>query len=1286
MIATKPQSPYKGLVPFEDSELDALLFFGREREGQIISANVLAARLTVLYGPSGVGKTSVLRAGVAYRLRQMAQGNVEQRGHPEFVVVVFDAWSNDPVTGLREAAHEALGAQFGSALLDAREGESLADTLARWTDALACDLLFVLDQAEEYFLYHADESEFADELPELVTRPGLRVRVLLALRDDALAKLDRFKGRIPNLFANYLRLDHLDRRSARDAIVKPVERFNDLGQGDPVEVEPALIGAVLSQTAAGKVDLGDAGRGLAPGETDESRIEAPYLQLVMERVWEEEGAQGSRVLRAQTLERLGGAQAIVRTHLRRAVDGLTPAERDVAADVFRYLVTPSGTKIAHGAGDLAEYASVDERRLRPVLATLGRERILRPIDGDGTNGARYEIFHDVLADAVLGWRREQELERERRAARRRQRRLAAVAIAAVLALALMTAVAAYAFSQREEAQKQAASAESQRTLADKSAALASSKEIEAREAERDAERAAALATEKENEAKQDKAAAEEATKEADSQKQAAQEAEQRATDAADVAQSNEEAATQSKAVAERERTRALEAQKDAEAQKTKADRSAKDAQAQSKKASASALVARSLAVLPTNPQKSLEHAVAASSLDPSAAAEDALRAALASVRLLHILPGTGARPAGSVDVRAFSRFSSDGSVVVVGGGSPEVRMFRVRDGALVRRFRPGGAVNDAALSPDGRLLAVGSGDRRAYIWDAASGDLLRRISNEGPAGNVVWSPNGQLLAVTSVREPAARLWNAADGTHLRTHDHPEPIRSATFSADGSLLATASDDAARVFQVATGQSLPPLEHSGRVTSAAFSPAGDLIVTGARDRTARVWDARTGEPRWTFPDPGQVLDVAFAPDGERVAVVGTDATLRLLNARTGVVENAVGGHREQINHVEFGPASGSVLTASDDGTARISRPGQQQTVLIGHTAPVASASFSSDGRTVVTAGTDRTARLWEPYGEPELAVLGRHQGPVTSVAFETAGTRLASASADATVRVQSANGQVIRTLSLGRPVVTVGWARGGVLFAATDDGEGRIWSDGGGRLLRTFAHGSPIRAAALSPDGKLAATAGEDRKVRLWNAETGAPGRVVAHAAPVTAVAIDPTGKLLASASGRRVRAWRVANGRLIKEFVGHTDTVTGVAFGPGGRLLATSSEDKDARLWDVEKRRASTPAIFHGHSALVSGVAVSTDGRWVATAGPLKAGIWEVGSSDLPSHLLFFLTGNEAPVSSVAFSARRWRLLTGGRDGSVRTYTCSLCGGLRELVPLAKAKLNRFKTQQKRFGA
>ncbi|MDX6486881.1 MAG: hypothetical protein QOF43_2034 [Gaiellaceae bacterium] len=72
--AAPPVSPFKGLAAFEDSELDALFFFGREREREVIVANLLAARLTVLYGESGVGKSSLLAAGVVRELRSIAPG------------------------------------------------------------------------------------------------------------------------------------------------------------------------------------------------------------------------------------------------------------------------------------------------------------------------------------------------------------------------------------------------------------------------------------------------------------------------------------------------------------------------------------------------------------------------------------------------------------------------------------------------------------------------------------------------------------------------------------------------------------------------------------------------------------------------------------------------------------------------------------------------------------------------------------------------------------------------------------------------------------------------------------------------------------------------------------------------------------------------------------------------------------------------------------------------------------------------------------------------------------
>jgi len=105
-----PASPYKGLAPFEDSDVDALLFFGREHESEVIAANLIASRITVLYGPSGVGKSSVLRAGVAHRLRQEREAEV----------IVFATWTGDAVAGLVEAAG-GTGRNLADALADAAD-------------------------------------------------------------------------------------------------------------------------------------------------------------------------------------------------------------------------------------------------------------------------------------------------------------------------------------------------------------------------------------------------------------------------------------------------------------------------------------------------------------------------------------------------------------------------------------------------------------------------------------------------------------------------------------------------------------------------------------------------------------------------------------------------------------------------------------------------------------------------------------------------------------------------------------------------------------------------------------------------------------------------------------------------------------------------------------------------------------------------------------------------------------------------------------------------------------
>src|SRR6266511_4753689 len=137
---------------------------------------------------------------------------------------------------------------------------------------------------------------------------------------------------------------------------------------------------------------------------------------------------------------------------------LSPREKGAAAAMYHFLVTPSGTKIAHGVHDLAGYAAVDEGEAAEVLQRLTAERIVRASSANGPSTTRYEIFHDVLADAVLAWRTRFEADRriveERTGHERRQRRLIALGAAALLGLAGMAAIAVYAFAQRSNARHQ----------------------------------------------------------------------------------------------------------------------------------------------------------------------------------------------------------------------------------------------------------------------------------------------------------------------------------------------------------------------------------------------------------------------------------------------------------------------------------------------------------------------------------------------------------------------------------------------------------------------------------------------------------------------------------------------------------------------------------------------------------------------------------------------------------------------------------------------------------------
>jgi WD40 repeat protein len=986
-----PPNPFKGLAPFGESALDTLLFFGREREIEVIAANLVASRLTVLYGPSGVGKTSLLRAGVVTRLR----------GDEAAGVVVHANWSGESSDGLLRAVEEEARRIRPDVDIDLG-GRSLAEALADWDDAIGCELYVILDQFEEYFLYHESGGPF-EELAEIIRGREHRANFLISIREDALAQLDAFKTQIPNLFGNSLRLDRLDRHAAMRAIRGPLERYTELSAGDePVLAEDALVEEILDSVRAGRIQLGPAGRGGAEEAEDAGRIEAPYLQLVLERLWNVERERGSARLRLATLRELGGATRIVEEHLERAMSILSPEEQDAAAAMYNHLVTPSGTKIAHRAGDLARYASVDEARAGTVLDRLTRERIIRAAE-DGAAGPQYEIFHDVLADAVLAWRTRHEAERhlesERQEAARRHKRLLLVAVGSLASVVVLAGITVYALTLRSEARENAR---------------------EARAGELVARAAASLA--------------------------------------ADPVQSLQLALGASRTV----RSEAVEeilrkSLKELRPQTIVGFPAGEDAAALGRSGRLVATTrgdeVRVYGRGGTRLLRTLRHSEAATAefsrngrLVATAGGDDTVNVwNVRTGRLASTIPHPG-------PVRSMS-FAPDGRELLTFGPHRVVYVWELRDAFLQMKLRLRGFVGAARFAPNVELIGTGGSDRMARLWDIS----LRRSAPEGavPLGKVVrefeghsgrigavaFSPDGALFATGST-DLTARVWQVDDGSPVTTlPGHENYVTGVEFRPDGKLVATASRDRrARIFDARSPTLRATLSgHREAIADIAWSPDGTRLITAGRDGTVRTWDAlplprlrlvrrhrgpvatvafRSGriessttsqdelasrpELREAIDAAGRRTAVTLSPD-ERLAVAGyADGGVRLWDARTGTPGRALPSHDAAVTSATFSRDGRSVVTTGADHDARVSEveSGRQRWSL-SHSAVVSDADFSADGRWVAIAGPGEAGIVNAKTGERVLLIDGDDR-ILTSIAFSPTGWRVATGGESGAVR--------------------------------------------------------------------------------------------------------------------------------------------------------------------------------------------------------------------------------------------------------------------------------------------
>jgi WD40 repeat protein len=1143
-----PDCPYKGLQSY--TEQDGEYFFGRDADRDLVIANLMASRLTLLYGPSGVGKSSLLQAGVVRHLHRLAEGAFSYLAVGRAVVVYFSAWRDDPLDDLGAALRAAAQRSSANGRLWPQQPLSI-ELIREVSDRLDADVVLLLDQAEDFMTYHAGPSgeAFAAMLGRIVATPGLRTSVVIGIREDALAKLDRLEAHVPGLFGNTLRLDHLDAAEARQAIEQPLARYSRSAlPGHEVTIEPALVDDLLQELRTGRVSVTDAGRGAVDGTA--ATIETPFLQLVMTRLWAAEIEHGSRVLRRSTLAELGGAERIVRTHLDSVMTELTERQQELAASVFRHLVTPSGMKIAHTAEDLADYAGVpDTAVLTDVLERLaaGSERVLRPVPPpmDQPGPPRYEIFHDVMAPAVLDWRRRYVSERQREQAERalvearhraeeqhrrtRRRLLFSRLISGILAVLLIAAVAAGVYAKRssDEAQHRAQLA------------------IYEQQLQRDPAASLHAALRAWNE---------------------------RHSDAAETAVRTAFDADSTRSVLRGHRGPVVSSvfAPDGRTALTAGD----DGTARLFDAGSGRQI-HELAAPPSSGSSPLTGA----SFSPDGAWV-VTTAVNGRVSLYETSSGRFLAGLGDYSQNAYARWGIlNGRPVLLTwswDGKPAVLWDATTRSAIARYGTGSDQVWEAALSRDARYVAT-VGASGLTVWDGRSGRSLSRSGSVAYTTVPEFVAGSDRIAFLGKRYSAGfwyvMFWDWRKGAKSihETDTWIRQPRNLAVSANGRMVAVAVDKRAVVFDTGTSKVVgQTAEEPDWVNQVDFSSDDRWLVTAGNDGRTRVWIAN----RWANRPTADLL-----------------------------------GHRGGIETARFDPRDPSrLITASYDGTARVWQL-PARTVLPGTYGWVLDAGYSADGRYIVTGEESGNLGIYDAQGK-----LVQHQDTFSEndtlncARFTPDGDKVViTTNGSYAPRVMNwRTGKEPVTLAASdQTLLTVAVSPDGKTVAAGDrTNRVIVWDLSTGKIVRRLTAGSPdyaiVRTAYL-PNSTMIAAASSDGTVRLFGSGD-APSRTIGRPglSSLRAMTISRDGQLLVTASvDHMLHLWRLSDGSEVRQIDGPNSTISSVALNDDASMLAAAAAEGGGPVWGAPPGPELTTLYRHGDA--VNAVEFTPDGRGFLTA-------------------------------------------------------------------------------------
>ncbi|MFM7408870.1 MAG: eIF2A-related protein [Cuspidothrix sp.] len=510
---------------------------------------------------------------------------------------------------------------------------------------------------------------------------------------------------------------------------------------------------------------------------------------------------------------------------------------------------------------------------------------------------------------------------------------------------------------------------------------------------------------------------------------------------------------------------------------------------------------------------------------------------------------------GHKDIINCVSFSPDSQMLVSGSQDQKIKLWS-REGKFLKNLvGHTSVVNSVSFHPNGNVIASGSTDQTIKLWSKEGKLLKTLLGHKDAVLAVAWSNDGNIL-VSSSADKTIKFWNQ-DGKLLKTLlAHEDAILSIDWSPDSNFLASASKDKTIKLWNRDGKLLQTLSgHSSAVISVNFSHDGHTIASGSMDETVKLWSHKGNLLGTLRGHNSWVNSVSFSPDGHTLASASKDKTIILWRWDSLILRHPE-ANDDWITSVSFSPDSNFVAGASRDKTIKIwNREGELLNILTGHTDQVWGVAWSPDGKILASASRDKTIKLWNQQGDL-LKTLEGHHDSVLTVAWSPAGKVIASGGKDKTIKFWSQEGELIKTVAGHRDGIN--WLsfspNGKFLASASDDSSVKIWTHDG-KIIKTLRkHSRSVNGVAWSPKGDILASVSLDSRVNIWNQNGQLKQTLMGDGDGFISVNFSPDGKTLAVSSDNQVRLWN-QEGVLVMALKGDEGELTTINFSSDGTILA-----------------------------------------------------------------------------------------------------------------------------------